>query len=199
MDLFAAKRAGLLAVCLAILAGPAFAQVPARIHQEGLLVDVNGAPLEGPVDLTVALFANAGGGQAVWTESFRAVPLVEGYYSLLLGETTPFDEVVVGRGSYLELSVGNRALAPRTRLVSVPAAALAPDSHARRVRAPVAERAAAAGADPLAAAVVPLVLFPQGVLEAALQLVEIQALHRGQLLGPAPATKKVPRRKKESA
>jgi hypothetical protein len=62
-----------------------------------LLVDVNGAPLEGPVDLTVALFANAG---AVCASSppdaARTPPVVVGAAALTFPAGTPgaFDVVL---------------------------------------------------------------------------------------------------------
>ena len=73
----------------ALIALPAVghSQVPGLVAQEGLLVDNDGAPLAGPVDLEFVLFTDAAAGNPLWSEVHGGTALWEGYYSVLLGST----------------------------------------------------------------------------------------------------------------
>lgn len=115
--------------------GPTAAQVPPAIHQEGLIVDRNGVPVEGPVDLRFELFAAAEGGAPRWSEDHPRVPLTEGYYSVLLGQRSPLTADVIRGAGWLQVSVDGDALSPRTRLVSVPFALVAGSVDGGPVRA----------------------------------------------------------------
>ncbi len=117
-----------LALLGAFLAPPAWAQVPAEMHQEGLLQAANGIPLEGPVDLRFRLYQNAAGGAALWTEDHRGVEVFDGYYSVLLGSQRALDPTLVAQARFLTVAVdGGAELLPRVRLASVPFALLAQD------------------------------------------------------------------------
>jgi len=77
--------------------------------------------LEANVTMEEAVFCAAAlGGAALWTETYNATPLVEGYYSVLLGAQTPMTPAIVTQARYLQLTVNGTALTPRTQLVSVP-------------------------------------------------------------------------------
>jgi len=108
---------------------------PSLMHQEGLLLNVDSTPVAGPVSLRFQLFAASAGGLAVWTETYNNTPLVEGYYSVLLGSTTPLTAGVLSQGTYLQVSVNGVDLLPRTRLVSVPFALVAQSVVGGRVNA----------------------------------------------------------------
>ena len=104
------------------LAQSAAAQIPGQIHQEGLLLDANGLPVTGPVTLRFALYNVDGGGNAQWTEDFNGVALTEGYYSVLLGQTTALTPAQILAAQFLQVNVNAQPLLPRTRLVAVPMA-----------------------------------------------------------------------------
>lgn len=72
----------LLPILLSLVALPAAAQI--RIPLQGSLSD-GGTPVTGPVDLEVSVVD--GGGVALTCESFIAVPLVNGTFHLMLGDT----------------------------------------------------------------------------------------------------------------
>lgn len=117
---------GALTIVSAASPGPAQAQVvPSLVHQEGVLIDNAGNPLVGPVTLRFQLFAAAAGGAALWTETYNAVALVEGYYSQLLGSQTAITPAIVQQARYLQISVNGTDLTPRTQFVSVPFALMA--------------------------------------------------------------------------
>ncbi len=118
------RRAALVALLVAI-GGAAQAQVPGLVNQEGLLVDEDGLPIEGDVDLGFALYAQAQGGAPIWSETHRGVALQGGYYSVLLGATVPLTPAVVSGAQYLQLEVDGDRLEPRTRLAAVPYALVA--------------------------------------------------------------------------
>jgi len=132
-------RGGALALALALSASiVSYADgqtPPSLMHQEGLLLNVDSTPVAGPVSLRFQLFAASAGGVAVWTETYNNTPLVEGYYSVLLGSTTPLTAAVLSQGTYLQVSVNGVDLLPRTRLVSVPFALVAQSVVGGRVNA----------------------------------------------------------------
>lgn len=113
----------------ALIAVPvvAHSQVPGLVHQEGLLVDNDGAPLPGPVDLEFVLFTDAAAGNPLWSEVHGGTELWEGYYSVLLGSTpgNALSGDVIARAPWLQVNVGGQPLLPRARMVSVPFALLA--------------------------------------------------------------------------
>lgn len=113
---------GMILALAVALPAPAQAQgVPALMHQEGLLLDLQGNPVAGPLTLTFRLYAAAQGGAAVWEEQHRNVQLVQGYYSVLLGSIRPISAADLGSGRWVGFSVDAGAeLTPRTQLVSVP-------------------------------------------------------------------------------
>lgn len=120
----AAIAAGLVGMTVA--PPPCGAQtVPTLMHQEGVLLDAAGNAIAGPVNLQFQLFAAPAGGAAVWSEIYNNTPLVEGYYSAVLGSTTPLTPAVLAQGTYLQIIVNGTALTPRTRLVSTPFALVA--------------------------------------------------------------------------
>ena len=111
-----------LFVCIG---APALADVPAFINTEGLIVDEDGIPMDGVVDLAFAIYDVPEGGDALWTESHR-LPLVVGYYTLLLGRLESLEEVFDPGEAYLGISIdGAPELAPRHPFAAVPFAVVA--------------------------------------------------------------------------
>ncbi|MCB9523649.1 MAG: hypothetical protein H6702_09780 [Myxococcales bacterium] len=124
------------AVCLGLAVAPAAAQIPAVIHQEGLLNDAAGIPLAGPVDLTFRFYAAAAGGVALWTEDHGDVDLYDGYYSVLLGSVRALDPSVVAQARFVTIEVDRRGeLVPRVPLAAVPFAFIARDVAGGKVDA----------------------------------------------------------------
>lgn len=139
-------KRGLLAALLLVLtaAGPAFSApprpdslaVPARppipvepaaspgtVLYQGRLTDGSGVPRIGPVSLVISLYTAAEGGSSIWSEEHPSVPLtVEGIFTLLLGNLTPFPANAWSEPDrWLGLSVdGSAELQPRLKVASVP-------------------------------------------------------------------------------
>lgn len=114
----------LLAWAMVVL--PVHAQVPSAFPFQGLLLDAAGQPTTDTVDLDFALFPGLTGGTAVWSESHLGVSVVDGVYSVALGETTPIDVSILEAGPvFLEIRVEGETLVPRQQLLSVPYARVA--------------------------------------------------------------------------
>jgi IPT/TIG domain len=83
----------LLATCLwllSIVAAPALAApptIPASLPYQGLLLDGLGQPRTGSIDLTVRVFDAVVGGALVYKQSFPAVALADGVFTVQLGPT----------------------------------------------------------------------------------------------------------------
>ncbi len=101
-------------------ATPVALAAPPLVQHEGLLLDGEGVPMTGAVNLRFALYPQAAGGAALWFEEVQ-LDLVDGFYSVRLGSQTPLDGVELGQALYLGIAVDGAAeLAPRHRWVSVP-------------------------------------------------------------------------------
>lgn len=116
---------GLLALSL-----PTAAQPPVRINYQGRLVD--GTDLvNGTVTLFFNLYDASVGGNLLYAEKQNGVVVVDGLYSVRIGDGETDDDLLVALQEpqvWLELVVGTTTLTPRERLVSVPYALYARDA-----------------------------------------------------------------------
>jgi len=93
--------------------------VPITTNYQGYLENTDGEPLSATVNMTFALYATAQGGSALWTESHQQVEINNGVFSLILGNTTPFDDESLEGERYLGVTVGSDPeMAPRQQLTS---------------------------------------------------------------------------------
>ncbi len=92
---------------------------PMVINYQGYLTDNTGTALDGPVNITFAIYNVPSGGTALWTET-QTVTLTDGLFTVLLGSVTPIDPATDLTGtSYLGVTVaGDSELAPRERIAS---------------------------------------------------------------------------------
>jgi hypothetical protein len=113
-------------IVLVMIALPADAIVPSNLVEQGRLLDGGGAPLTGSAMLTFALYASANATTALWSEQ-QTVTLDEGYFSVLLGESTAIPATVFdGTERYLGIAVNaDPEMSPRQAIESVPYALLA--------------------------------------------------------------------------
>lgn len=103
------------------------AAVPAYIHYQGYLTDVDGTPVTGDYTIGFKFFAQQSGGTAVFTET-RDVKMDLGVFAAILGskpDNALGPQVFAAAELWLELSVGPKGgtlvtLAPRQRVVSHP-------------------------------------------------------------------------------
>ena len=118
------SRVSLAFLAVVAWAGVASAQaIPDLLHQQGWITDDDGRPIEGPVTITIRLYANPEGGAAVYEKVFEDVELFEGYYSVELDEVTA-DVVASGRHLGISIDDGDE-LSPRTPFYPVPYAFIA--------------------------------------------------------------------------
>ena len=120
--------AAMVAAGVMSVAGVAAAQVPATITHQGRLYDTNDAPINTTLSVQFSVYDVASGGVALWTEVHQ-VTFDQGYFSVELGSTVPFDTTVFdGSVRWLGITVGNDAeMTPRAATRSVPYALLAGD------------------------------------------------------------------------
>lgn len=107
------------------LSGPVAAQTPPDTGFQGLLLDAQGIPLPGPVDLELSIFDAATQGVLLYRESFPSTALRDGLFHVWLGTgQSPqgvFDATLfAGPDRWLEIAVAGERLEPRQPLSTVP-------------------------------------------------------------------------------
>ena len=101
------------------------ADVPQFITHQGRLLDGMGNPVAGSLTVVFTLYDAEQAGNVVWTET-NTVTFDAGYFSVRLGETTPFTGVFTGAPRYLGIKVGNDPeMTPRVAAGSAPYALVA--------------------------------------------------------------------------
>lgn len=119
-----------LIVALAWAMGAA-AEVPDLIRYQGQLTDAQGAPLDGPYDLTFRLYDAATGGAALWTEPHAKVVMTDGQFSVLLGSVNSLADEDWSQPRWLSIQVNaDSELSPRQQITSVPLAVRAGTAEA---------------------------------------------------------------------
>lgn len=112
-----------------ILMLPAFLAAATRdnLHQQGILVDLEGNPIGGFHNLTFCLHDVPTGGESLWCETLTVL-LSNGFYSVDLGDTVPFpDNLFETAGDlYLSFAVDDgQEFDPRFPVTSIPFARMA--------------------------------------------------------------------------
>ena len=103
------------------LAASVQGELPGLINYQGKLTDELGNPLNWEGEMIFALYTEAAGGGAFWSES-QYVQITDGIFNILLGSVTPLeaDCFTVHPESYLGVKVGNNPeMAPRQRIAAV--------------------------------------------------------------------------------
>ncbi len=111
------------ALALGWLAGPARA-VPVTTGFTARIQDASG-PIDGPVNLSFAIYDRATGGTLIWQETHTGVTADQGLVFVSLGSVSPstngLDEsVFTGDAMFLEVSVNGDVQSPRVPILSVP-------------------------------------------------------------------------------
>src|SRR5688500_95648 len=78
-----------MAVAALAFATAVTAAVPTSLSQQGRLLNSNGTPATGSVSLTFTVYDSQTSTTSLWTES-QTVALVDGYFAVQLGKSTPF-------------------------------------------------------------------------------------------------------------
>lgn len=100
----------------------AVATIPRIFSYQGTLRDANGNLINGTVNLTLKLYKDVTGGNALHMESFANVPVRTGLFSVVVGDATPIASAVFDNAPlYLGLSINqDPEMLPRQRLHPVP-------------------------------------------------------------------------------
>ena len=123
--------------------GRGVAQVPARLPLQGTLADAQGGALDGELQLELALYAQAEGGDALFHE-VHTVEVRAGHFSAVLGEHESLDPGLFAAHGELFLGVrveDDGEAVPRMRLGSAPYALSARFAHHAATVGGVAEDA----------------------------------------------------------
>jgi hypothetical protein len=118
---------GTMSVVAAVWATSATA-APIELSWQGRVLGADGDPLSGAHDLTITLHDAASGGDLLWTRTYTAVPVDDGFVSLVLTGGTPTldsDLLLAEPAVYLQTAIGVTALGPRQALLRAPRAAVA--------------------------------------------------------------------------
>ncbi len=95
--------------------------VPNLIPIQGVLTESNGDPLNGKINLTLALYNSETDNDELWKEKRDDFTVENGYISLYLGEVTELDSSIISNAEELWLEIKfNDEVMPRVRLTSVP-------------------------------------------------------------------------------
>ena len=105
------------------------AAVPGLIHHQGYLADADGTPVTDDVEIVFSLYDQETEGSVVWTEGPMTVPVTEGLFQVLLGQSAPFTPALFSGPRWLEVIVDGEFLEPRERIVSTLLAIAAGDAE----------------------------------------------------------------------
>ena len=112
----------MLSVVLGCLLASTAAAVPSQMATQGRFLDANGAPVNGPVEVTFRLMDSDVGGGAVWSET-QSLSVVNGFYTALLGADelgNPLDNEMLDQWPlWLEVEItGQAPMEPRMEVGS---------------------------------------------------------------------------------
>ncbi|MFC1888762.1 tail fiber domain-containing protein [Thermodesulfobacteriota bacterium] len=96
------------------------AAVPQEINYQGYLTDDSGNPIDGGVEMLFAIYDQEIDGSELWSEGPMTVPVDDGMYSVILGETVPITPALLDGPCWLEVIVEGEYLVPRERVTSTP-------------------------------------------------------------------------------
>ena len=129
---------GCVVLALASSVNAASPPVPDQFSYQGVLLDDQGVPRTGSVDLTLRIYDALGGGTLLYVQTLNAIPLTDGVFTVTLGPTgeatdTPVDPLTTslttavagdlsgtGPDRFLEVTVGLTGALARTQILTVP-------------------------------------------------------------------------------
>ena len=126
--LLSGRALALALILIPIIGASAVSSDTVLVNYQGRLTDSGGDPLDTTVSMTFAIYAQMTGiGPAMWQESYSAVQVSTGLFSVILGSVSPLpDSVFNGDNRYLGITIdGDPEILPRTLLTSAPGAAYA--------------------------------------------------------------------------
>ena len=106
----------------AMISTGAFATVPDLIPVQGVLADSADAPVDALTDITFNLYNVDTGGTALWTDTFVDVDVVEGFFTVYLGDNTALDfgSLITNAEIWVGITVESDPEMDRFQLATVP-------------------------------------------------------------------------------
>ena len=97
----------LLTIALVLaFAAPALAQE--TLSYQGNLADAARQPINASYPFVFSLYAARNGGDALWTETYESIDVVDGVFTVELGSVTPFgDDLARNESLFLGIAVNN--------------------------------------------------------------------------------------------
>ena len=86
------------------------ADVPGMVHHQGYLTDADGVPITGDVEVLFSIFDQETGGAELWSEGPMTVPVTDGVFQVVLGQTTPITPLHLAGPGWLEVVVDGEPL-----------------------------------------------------------------------------------------
>ncbi|NUN14189.1 MAG: hypothetical protein HUU55_11195 [Myxococcales bacterium] len=114
-----------------LMSAPAMA-VPTSTAYVGTLKGANGLPINGPVDVQIALFTAQTGGSSIYAEDIGLTDVNSGRMNVQMGIADPsayINALMSSNTVWIEFTIDGEVLTPRQAVVSVPYALLAYDSE----------------------------------------------------------------------
>jgi len=100
------------------------AAVPNTMNYQGRLTDDQGQPVNATISMTFTIYDAETSGNSKWSENHPSVSVVNGLFSVVLGQGTPAepieDTVFSSADRWLEIVVSGEIITPRTKLASSP-------------------------------------------------------------------------------
>jgi hypothetical protein len=111
------KHLLLLSAIIMASISTAYADVPGQIAFQGYLVNTDGSPKEGKVNMGFEMFDAAAGGTSLgWSET-QEVTLSDGVFAVFIGEKSSINPVIFdGKDVFLEVKIESEALEPRLEI-----------------------------------------------------------------------------------
>ena len=99
----------------------AISGAPTVMNYQGALKDSEGDSLDGEYDMTFRIYDDLTGGTELWSETLNNVSVVQGSFSVLLGDTKPLTaDLFSSADRYIGVTVADYGeLSPRGRIASV--------------------------------------------------------------------------------
>jgi len=122
-----------------VIAQAQTASVPPLINYQGRLTDNSGVGLTGSKTLEFNIYDAASGGTKVWgPQIFNNVPLVDGYFNVILGTTDTEGRSIAdafgANNRFLGITYDSKEIVPRQQILSVPYAMQAGSVNSENIK-----------------------------------------------------------------
>jgi hypothetical protein len=112
------KKIALAAMILLTITSTAFS-VPMNLSYQGFILDNNGRPINGTVNIMFNLYVTEVDNQSIWAETHNDVIVSDGIFNVILGIESPLENEFFKDNLYLGISIdGSSEMQPRRKFTS---------------------------------------------------------------------------------